>query len=103
MKYLTPSEILAVLKLARARSTRDWAMIVLTYRHGMRASEVCGLKLADVDLKGGRATIHDTKNGEQRTLPLAGKALHFDVTVRAVRAAGTDEVFVGRPRQIEVV
>ncbi len=35
--------------------------------------------------------------------PLAGKALHFDVTVRAVRAAGTDEVFVGRPRQIEVV
>ena len=28
-----------------------------------------------MDLKAGRATLHDTKNGEQRTLPLAGKAL----------------------------
>lgn len=35
--------------------------------------------------------------------PLAGKSLHFDVTVRQVRTAGTDEVFVGKPREIEVV
>ena len=35
--------------------------------------------------------------------PLAGKSLHFDVTVRSVRTAGTDEMFVGKPRPIEVV
>lgn len=35
--------------------------------------------------------------------PLAGKALHFDVHVRQVRAAGTDEVFSGRPHAVEIV
>lgn len=35
--------------------------------------------------------------------PLAGKALHFDVSVRQVRTAGTDEMFVGKPRQVEIV
>ncbi len=51
MTFLTPEETLGVLKAAREHSTRDWAMILLAYRHGLRASEVCGLKLADIDLK----------------------------------------------------
>jgi integrase len=51
--FLTPDETLAVLKAARARSTRDWAMILLAYKHGLRASEVCGVKLTDIDLKAG--------------------------------------------------
>ncbi len=40
MTILTPQETLALLKAARKRSTRDWAMILLAYRHGLRASEV---------------------------------------------------------------
>jgi type 1 fimbriae regulatory protein FimB len=51
MTYLSPEEIVAVLKAAREHSIRDWAMILITYRHGLRASEVCGLKLSDVNLK----------------------------------------------------
>lgn len=35
--------------------------------------------------------------------PLAGKNLHFDVHIRAVRAADTGELFTGKPRTIEVV
>jgi FKBP-type peptidyl-prolyl cis-trans isomerase SlyD len=35
--------------------------------------------------------------------PLAGEALHFDVTVREVRSAGTEEMFAGQPRDVEVV
>lgn len=35
--------------------------------------------------------------------PLAGEALHFDVVVRSVRTAGTDEMFSGKPRPVEVV
>ena len=42
MVHLTPDELLSVLKVARERSSRDWAMILLAYRHGMRASELCG-------------------------------------------------------------
>ena len=51
MTFLTPEELLAVLKAARSRSVRDWAMILLAYRHGMRASEVCDLKLTNADMK----------------------------------------------------
>lgn len=35
--------------------------------------------------------------------PLAGKDLHFEVTIRQVRSAGTDEVFSGKPRPMEIV
>jgi len=35
--------------------------------------------------------------------PLAGKALHFSVVVRSVRPAASEEVFRGKPHDIEVV
>lgn len=46
--FLTPEELISVLRLARAQRTRDWCMILLTYRHGLRSAEICALKLADV-------------------------------------------------------
>lgn len=70
MTYLSPEEVLMVLKVARARSTRDWAMILLAYRHGLRASEVCGLRLADVDLKAGAVTVARLKGSMLTTQPL---------------------------------
>jgi FKBP-type peptidyl-prolyl cis-trans isomerase SlyD len=35
--------------------------------------------------------------------PLAGERLYFEVTIRGVRAAGTEEIFTGRPIELEVV
>jgi type 1 fimbriae regulatory protein FimB len=70
MTFLAPDEILAVLKVARPRSVRDWAMIVLAYRHGMLASEVCGLKLADVDLKSESVSIRRLKGSLHTVQPL---------------------------------
>ncbi len=70
MTYLSPEEILAVLKAARARSIRDWAMVLLAYRHGLRASEVCGLKLADIDLKVGSVSIRRLKGSLSQVQPL---------------------------------
>ena len=46
MTHLTPAELIAVLKVARSRSIRDWTMVLLAYRHGMRASEICDLRSA---------------------------------------------------------
>jgi integrase len=57
----TPEEMLRVLKVARQRSSRDWAMILLAYRDGMRASEVCGLEMPDLDLRNGSITIRRLK------------------------------------------
>jgi type 1 fimbriae regulatory protein FimB len=70
MTFLTPVETLAVLKVAKQRSTRDWAMILLAYRHGLRASEVCRLKLADIDQKAGSISIRRLKGSLQTVQPL---------------------------------
>ncbi len=35
--------------------------------------------------------------------PLAGERLYFEVTIRAVRHAGSEEIFAGKPHEIEVV
>lgn len=70
MKALTHDEILKVLK-AVGDSARDLAMILLGFRHGMRASEVCALELKDVDLKNGEITIRRLKGSLKTTQPLA--------------------------------
>ena len=70
MTILTPQETLALLKAARKRATRDWAMILLAYRHGLRASEVCGIKLADIDLKSGSISVRRLKGSLHTIQPL---------------------------------
>ena len=78
MQFLESIELLALLKAAKARSKRDWAMLLLAYRHGMKASEVCGLKLSDVDLKCNTVTFQRAKGSMRSTQPmerLAGQPL----------------------------
>jgi len=70
MVYLSPEEVLAVLKAARGHCVRDWAMVLLAYRHGLRASEVCDLKLADADLKAGSISIRRLKGSLSQVQPL---------------------------------
>jgi integrase len=50
-------------------------LVLLAITTGARRGELISLRWADVDMKAGRALVRETKNGEQRTLPLAGKAL----------------------------
>lgn len=45
-------------------------MILLAYRHGMRASEVCGLEMRDLDLRNGSVTIRRLKGSLTTTQPL---------------------------------
>ena len=101
MTYLSPEELLAVLKAARSRSTRDWAMILLAYRHGMRASEVCGLKLADADLKSESVSIRRLKGSlhtvqplyRHKGQPLLDEANALRAWLRARNGDGSDFLF----------
>lgn len=61
MSALTQNEILLVLKVAASESKRNHAMILLAFKHGLRASEVCSLKTSDVDLKNGTIVIRRLK------------------------------------------
>ena len=70
MKALSHDEVLRVLK-ASADNPRDLAMILLAFRHGMRASEVCGLELKDLDLRNNEIVIRRLKGSLRTTQPLA--------------------------------
>jgi len=66
MQYLEPSGVLSVLRSAKAKGLREWAMIVVAYKHGMRASEVCNLRVDDLDLKNCSIVVERLK-GSLRT------------------------------------
>src|SRR6202521_3725391 len=104
MAFLSTDEILAVLKVARERSNRDWAMILLAYRHGLRASEVCGIKLADVDLKSGSISIRRLKGSlhtiqpvyQHRGQPLLDETAALRAWLRKRSADGSDYLFLSQ-------
>jgi len=66
MIHLEPAELLAVLRSAKAKGSREWAMVLLAYKHGLRASEVCNLRVNDVDLRNGSILVERLK-GSLRT------------------------------------
>jgi type 1 fimbriae regulatory protein FimB len=66
MIFLEPAEVISVLRAAKAKGSREWAMILLAYKHGLRASEVCNLRLDDVDMKNGSIVVERLK-GSLRT------------------------------------
>ena len=61
----------------------------------MRSGETMSLRWPQVDLKRGQATLHDTKNGSSREVPLAGHALAQLQDLARVRRIDTDLLFPG--------
>jgi type 1 fimbriae regulatory protein FimB/type 1 fimbriae regulatory protein FimE len=74
-KYLLPAEVEALMATARKHSRhghRDATMVLVAYRQGLRASEVCGLEWHQVELDGGRLHVRRAKNGSPSVHPLRG-------------------------------
>jgi site-specific recombinase XerD len=85
MEHLTEKELLAVLREARNHSLRDWAMILVAYKHALRASETADLTLDD--LKDGCLNIRRKKGSLHTIQPLfphKGEPLLDEV--KAIRA-----------------
>jgi len=53
LTFLTQNELKALLEGAKQRGARDYAMILLAYRHGLRASEICNITMENIDLEAG--------------------------------------------------
>jgi integrase len=68
MEALTKPELLDLLKAARDVRERDWLMILITFWHGLRASEVVSLYRDDV--KDGHLTVSRLKGSLRTTQPL---------------------------------
>lgn len=54
-----------------------FTIVVLAISTGMRYSEIMNLTWSVVDFDKKRITLHETKNGERRVVPLAGLALEL--------------------------
>ena len=70
--------------LAAASSQRNiyiTSIIEFAIETGMRRSEILGLKWCDVDLNIGFASLYDTKNGEDRRVPLTRRCIEVLHTV----------------------
>jgi integrase len=63
------ARLLAGCDRRRAAGRRDYAMLVLMVRLGLRANEVAALRLADVDWRGGEILVSG-KGGRRERLPL---------------------------------
>ena len=51
------------------------AAILLAYRHGLRAAELCGLRWSQIDLGHGRLHVNRAKGGIESVHPLRGPEL----------------------------
>jgi type 1 fimbriae regulatory protein FimE len=106
-RFLTAKEVQAMMLAARHGPTgdRDYCLILLAFRHGMRISELLALQYCDLDLIEGRINISRLKNGFSTIHPLRfdeREAIErWTLQRESWREAGTsDSLFIslrGRP------
>jgi type 1 fimbriae regulatory protein FimB len=75
--FLTAPEMTRLLDAAKQGryGTRDYAMLLLAYKHGLRVSELVGMRLSQVNLDEGRVWVKRLKGSLDTEQPLEGKTL----------------------------
>ena len=98
-EHLTPAEVAKLIEAAKGNryGQRDAAMILVAYRHGLRASEVCDLEWSAIDFTRAEMHVSRRKGGKPSTRPIRGDEL------RELRKLGKEAtgpfVFMSRARR----
>jgi type 1 fimbriae regulatory protein FimB/type 1 fimbriae regulatory protein FimE len=73
-EYLTPAEVDALTAVAKGNRNghRDATMILIAYRHGLRAAEMVDLRWSQVDFDQARLHVRRVKRGTPSVHPLQG-------------------------------
>jgi integrase len=87
-EHLTEREVEMWIDAARAKrwGQRDTTMILMAFRHGLRASELCELQWSDVEFESGSLHLRRAKGGATCTHPLLGDELR---ALRVVKREAT--------------
>jgi type 1 fimbriae regulatory protein FimB/type 1 fimbriae regulatory protein FimE len=93
-EYLTAAEVQKLIKATKDSrySQRDAALLLIAFRHGLRASEICDLDWSQVEF-GRAASLHvrRAKNGKPSVHPLRGDEIR---ALRELRRQFPDSAFV---------
>jgi type 1 fimbriae regulatory protein FimB len=94
--FLTPDEVERLLKAARGGrfGVRDYGMLLLAFRHGLRATELTTLRRKDVSLEEARIWVTRRKGGLSTSQPLAGDELRALKAYLNKRADGLPWLFL---------
>lgn len=94
VRFLSDEERTRLLKACQESDSKLlYIIVVLALSTGARKMEIIGLKWQDVDLNRGVITLHETKNGERRLLPLVGYASSLIKKYAKIRQLNCDYVF----------
>jgi integrase/recombinase XerC len=70
LKHLSESELLDVLECARKVSSRDHALLVVAFTHGLRNQEIAKLRLTDLNWNSHEITIYRLKSSLKTVQPI---------------------------------
>jgi type 1 fimbriae regulatory protein FimE len=93
-RYLTEHEVEQLMDTARKvsrRGHRDATMVLVAYRHGLRASEVCSLEWHQIELDQGRLHVRRAKRGTPSVHPVRGDEIR---ALRKLRRENSTEAHV---------
>ncbi|MGA8696595.1 MAG: tyrosine-type recombinase/integrase, partial [Xanthobacteraceae bacterium] len=76
-EHLTETEVEKLIAAAKDNryGHRDATMLLVAYRHGLRASELCDLEWSQIDFASATLHVRRAKNGKPATHPIRGDEL----------------------------
>ena len=94
-EYLFEHEIESMLKAcSQTQNTiRNRTLILLTYRHGFRAGEICNLKWSQIDYTTNRIHVNRQKGGVDSVHPIRDREIRLLKQLYGQRISGSPYVF----------
>src|SRR5450830_570669 len=92
-EHLTETEVEKLIEssIGNRYGHRDATMILVAYRHGLRASEVCDLRWEQIDWNSATLHVRRVKSGKPSTHPIRGTEV---TPIRAPRCFGSAAIVI---------